>query len=49
VEDKYGNVVQREIKNINAGEEILISFGQIFWAYFLKTKWNTPNQSMLER
>jgi len=27
VEDRYGNVVLRAIKNINPGEEILISFG----------------------
>ena len=49
VEDKYGNVVLRAIKDIMPGEEILISFGQLFWAYFLRVRWNTPNQKMLER
>jgi ubiquitin C-terminal hydrolase len=31
------------------GEEILISFGQLFLAFFLRDRWNTPNQKMLER
>jgi len=49
VEYRFGNVVLRAIKNINPGEEMLISFGQLFWAYFLRVKWNTRNQKMLER
>ena len=49
VEDKYGNVVLRAIKDIMPGEVILISFGELFWAYFLRVRWNTPNQKMLER
>ena len=49
VEDKYGNVVLRAIKDIMPGEEILISFGQLFWAYFLRERWNTRNEKMLER
>jgi len=49
VEDQYGKVVLRAIKNINPNEKIFISFGQLFWAYFLRVKWNTPNQKMLER
>ena len=48
VVDKYGNVVLSAIKDIMPGEEILISFGQLFWAYFLRERWNTRNEKMLE-
>ena len=38
VEDKYGNVVLRAIKDIYTGVEILISYSQLFWAYFLRDR-----------
>jgi len=49
VEDKYGNIVLRAIKDISPGEESLISFGQLFWAYFLRVRSNTSNGKMLKR
>jgi len=49
VEDEYGNVVLKAIKDINPDEEILILFGQLFWVFFLRVRWNTPNEKLLER
>ena len=48
VEDQFGNVVLRAIKNINAGEEIFIAFGKIFWANLFRLQWNCTNEAMSE-
>ena len=48
VEDQFGNVVLRAIKNINAGEEIFIAFGKIFWANLFRLQWNSTNEAMSE-
>jgi len=48
VEDQYGNVVLRAIKNINTGEEIFIAFGKKFWANLFRLNWNATNESLTE-
>jgi hypothetical protein len=48
VEDKFGNVVLRAIKDIMPGEEIFIAFGKIFWANLFRLQWNCNHEAMSE-